>query len=241
MISPRYSKLFFFTTTFLLSGLHLQNWVGADASFTVQRVAVKGNSFLSAETILKTAQVPQGERTYRVDVTQIEEQLETLPFVEEVQVSRIFPSTVQIYVKEREAIALLSAKGLSPIAANGEVLPQVEAGVRLDLPVVSGVSFKQDDSKRVLSEAGKSLCDFISVLRAQNPVMYHDVSEFHLDGKGNLVLFLYSHGVPVYLGKQQWLERCDRLQTVLQQLPHNGNGLAAIDLRFENQVVTRRT
>lgn len=241
MMTKRYSKLFFFTTTFLLSGLHLQNWVSADASFTVQRVAVKGNVFLSAETILKTAQVPQGERTYRVDVAQIEEQLDTLPFVEEVQVSRVYPSTVQIYIKEREAIALLNAKGLCPIAANGEVFPQVEAGVRLDLPVVSGVAFKQEDSRRVLTDLGKSLCDFISVLRTHNPVMYHDVSEFHLDGKGNLVLFLYSYGVPVYLGKQQWQERCDRLQTVLQQLALHEGDLAAIDLRFENQVVTRKT
>lgn len=239
MAAKRYGKSFFFATTFMLSSLHLQNWVGHDASFQVQQVVVQGNVLLSAETILKTAQVPQGERTFQINVSEIEARLEALPFVREVQVSRAYPSTVEIWVKEQQPVALLNQKGLWPLAADGEVLPQVEAGVRLDLPVVTGAALDPATQGKRLSAAGVQLCEFIRTLRQQNAVMYHDISEFQLQANGGLILYLYSHGVPVYVGRQAWLERCERLDTVLRQLPEHGGRLAAIDLRFENQVVTR--
>ncbi|MDZ7266193.1 MAG: FtsQ-type POTRA domain-containing protein [candidate division KSB1 bacterium] len=239
MAVKRYGKSFFFATTVMLSGLHVQNWVAHDASFHVQQVVVKGNVLLSTETIIKTAQVPQGERTFRINVSEIEARLATLPFVQEVQVSRVYPATVTIWVKEQEPVALLNHKGLWPLAADGEVLPQVEAGVRLDLPVVTGAALDPASQGRRLTAAGVQLCDFIRTLRQHNPLMYHDISEFHLQPEGGLILYLYSYGVPVYVGRQDWFERCERLDTVLRQLPAHGGRLAAIDLRFENQVVTR--
>ena len=239
MIIHRYGKPFVFSTSVLLGGLHLGNWMGSDASFQVQKIEVQGCTYSQAEPIRAEAHELEGKSIFEADLSAIAARVEELPHVERARVTRVFPATIRITIDERRAIALLNDGQLRPLDGTGHVLPRFQSVLKADLPIVSGVTYSKENPGTELAEGGIRLCEFIAALQAQQPVLYHQISEFHFGRKNDLTIFLLHRGVPVRLGHEGWLEKCDRLQAVLPQLSSQTAKTAAIDLRFENQVVTR--
>jgi cell division septal protein FtsQ len=75
--------------------------------FMVREVKVEGAQRLTCERLTAVAAIPEGSTLLRLDATGIESRLEADPWVESVEVSRSFPSTVLLTVKEREIAAIV--------------------------------------------------------------------------------------------------------------------------------------
>ena len=238
MAVRKIGKTFLLMSTATLGCLHLGSWVENDNSFTIQSVKARGNHFVATQAILKAAQVPKGERIFSLETAPILERVESLPYVERAEITRIFPSTIEITVKERQPIALINAGGLWPVDADCQVLPRLKSTMQMDLPLVSGIALRQEDGMPKLTPAASRVIEFISQVKANHSLLFHQISEFHFGKDEQLVLYMMNRGVPAYLGKQQWLEKCDRLLAVLK-LPQKEAKTATIDLRFENLVITR--
>jgi cell division protein FtsQ len=261
MAIRKYSKAFFFSTALLLAGLHLGNWVGNDAGFRVREVKVAGCKALSENEVIAAAKVPLYKSIFDVEFAPILKRVEALPHVQRAQVSRIFPSTIVITVQERKTLALINNAGLWPVDAEGIILPKMSRlslisssmkdrdtqsdrrvydPAMLDIPVLSGVLFAKAGKDQQLTATGRRLIEFLAALRSSNAMLYHSISELNLNAQGNLTLYLMEGGVPVFLGRGNWMEKCDRLFIFLRhvQMPEK---LAAIDLRYENQIVTKES
>lgn len=239
MTIKQLTKPFLFSTTLLLGGLHMSAWVGTDGAFRVQHVQVEGCQYSNESEVRAAAQALLGKRIFNVDLDSVQERVADMPYVLEARVARIFPSTVQIKVVEKQPIALLNDRGTLPVDEEGTLMPRLKAGTKLDVPIISGIHLARRSAHAKLPETALPLLEFMRELNKADAVLYQQVSEFHIDHKMNLTLFLMREGVPVYLGRQEWHEKCDRLQTVLKQLEMRAERVAAIDLRFENQVVTK--
>lgn len=245
MAIRKYGRAFVFSTTLLLAGLHIGNWVGNDAAFLVQKINVVGCEILREEEVLAAAKVPLYKSIFDVDLPPILKRVETLPFVSRVEVSRIFPSTVVITVHERNPVALINHDGLRPVDDEGIVLPKLQASRRLhspamyDIPVLSGANIVKAGENPQLTDVGKRLIGFLTALRSKDSMLYYRISELVMNSQGSLVLFMMESGAPVYLGTDGWLEKCDRLSIFLRYVPPSSKKLMAIDLRYENQIVTR--
>jgi cell division protein FtsQ len=244
MAVKKYSKAFFFSTTFLLAGLQLENWVGKDAGFRVQKVMVTGCQALRESEVLAAAKVPLQQSIFEVEFAPIAERVSALPYVQRASVSRIFPSTLVIAVQERRPLALINHGGLWPVDES-VILPRLQSGrwrkdlAGLDTPVLSGNAFDKINERKPLPAAAKRTLDFLAGLRAGNAMLYHSISELSLSSQGALTLYLMEGGVPVYLGPDQWMEKCDRLYIFLQHVKPAPEKLFAIDLRYDQQIVTR--
>jgi cell division septal protein FtsQ len=245
MVIRKYGKAFVFSTTLLLAGLHIGNWVGNDAAFLVQKIDVVGCKILDEDEVLAVAKVALYKSIFDIDLPPIAKKVETLPFVRKAEVSRIFPSTVVITVHERKPVALVNHGGLQPVDGEGVVLPKLQASRRLhspamyDIPVLSGANIVNAGENPQLTGVGERLIDFLTALRSKDGMLYHRISELVMNSHGSLVLFMMENGVPVYLGTDGWLEKCDRLSIFLRYVPTSSKKMMAIDLRYENQIVTR--
>jgi cell division protein FtsQ len=233
------TKPFLFSTTLLLGGLHMSAWVSSDGAFRVQHLEVEGCQYSSESEVRAAAQALLGKRIFGVDLDSVQEAVAAMPYVMEARVSRVFPSTIQISVVEKQPFALLNDRGMLPVDAEGVLMPRLKAGAKLDLPIISGVRVARRGANARLPAGTLPLLEFMRALNEANTVLYQQISEFHVDGRMNLTLFLVRDGVPVYLGKEEWPEKCDRLQTVLKQIEMRAERVASLDLRFENQVVTK--
>jgi len=247
MALKKYGKAFFFSTTFLLAGLHLGSWVDRDAGFRVQKVMVTGCKTLREQEVAAAAKVPMSRSIFDVEFLPIAKRVEALPFVQKAQVSRIFPSTIVIAIEERKTLALINHSGLWPVDAEGVILPRLQPNRRLndpasyDTPVLSGSVFSQTGENKKLSIANQRVIDFLSELRSTNAMLYHGISELNINPKGHLTFYLMDGGVPVYLGADGWMEKSERLFIFLQYVKPVSGKFLTIDLRFDNQIVTRES
>jgi len=245
MTIKKYGKAFFFSTTFVMAGVQLGNWVGHDTGFCVQKIVVTGCKALTEPEVLAAAKVPRLRSIFDVEFAPIAQRVQALPFVQNVQVSRVFPSTIVIAVEERKPLALINNAGLWPVDAEGAILPRLQAQRRAndplgyDTPILSGPAFAKNIAGKELTAANRRVIELLAELRAENAMIYHSLSELNLNSHGELTGYLMDGGVPVYLGADNWAEKCERLFIFLQHVKPAAGKFLTIDLRYENQIVTR--
>ena len=79
---------------------------GATVFFRVEVVSVEGNHRYSREEIVEVAGIGQGDNLYAWNKFRVAERLlQTLPYIGEVSIRRVLPSTVVITVSEWDAVA----------------------------------------------------------------------------------------------------------------------------------------
>jgi cell division protein FtsQ len=118
--------------------------------FAVDEVRVVGVTGERAETVETLAAVRPGERLLSVDLGRVAADVTVLPWVREVAVSRVPPSTVEVAVVPREPVAVVALPGASWLLdAEGFV---VGGGTAPDLVVI-------DAPNSVLPGAGAQASD----------------------------------------------------------------------------------
>lgn len=75
--------------------------------FTIQNVRVTGVGHLTSEEMSALAAVPSGTTLLRVDAGAIEDRLKQDAWVQDVQVNRVFPDTLELAVTERQIAAVV--------------------------------------------------------------------------------------------------------------------------------------
>lgn len=75
--------------------------------FTIQNVRVTGVEHLTSEEMGALAAVPSGTTLLRVDTGAIESRLKQDAWVQDVQVNRVFPDTLELVVTERQIAAVV--------------------------------------------------------------------------------------------------------------------------------------
>ena len=96
---------------------------GATVFFRVEVVSVEGNHRYTREEIAEVAGIQQGDNLYAWNKFQVAQRLlQTLPYIGEVSIRRVLPSTVVITVSEWDAVArvLPYAPEEEPAASGGE-------------------------------------------------------------------------------------------------------------------------
>lgn len=78
--------------------------VGFSSVLAVKSVRISGEKYLSSAEISRTAAVPYGAPLARTDITAIQERVAGIRQVESASVTRTWPNTVTIRVRERTAV-----------------------------------------------------------------------------------------------------------------------------------------
>ncbi|MBB3109061.1 cell division protein FtsQ [Paenibacillus phyllosphaerae] len=110
----------------------------------ISAITVEGERFNTAQALILTAGIAQGDTFFGTTEKVVEERLKKLPTVESAVVTKSFPGKVNIVVKEFAPVAYeLSAQGeLTAILSNGSSISAGSDNV-VDKPILSG--WKKDD------------------------------------------------------------------------------------------------
>ncbi|GEM_PF-1692249 len=172
-------------------GLGAAGWAGYQAfeqnGFLVLRqVDVVGNHLLGKEAILEKAGLELGVKLPSVPVGKVEAALLSLPGVDEVDVRRIFPSRIEIRVKEKEPVAMGFAKGWYGLTPDGMRLGGLDWS-ESDLPVVDGFA-ALDSTRRA------ALGAFLEAARRTYPALYSNFSQLTVRGGGDAIEIILRDG-----------------------------------------------
>jgi cell division protein FtsQ len=224
----------------VLCGIGAHSW---KRDLRVSRITTEGNKILTDEEILTLAAIPHDARLYSVDIYAAQLRVQRNPFVRSVGVRREAPDGVVISVEERSPIAALALDRLVTIDSEGVVLPSVATRTIFDLPVLTGDLPASEciPGHRVSSRAVHQALDILVTARQVSEDLYRLISEIHLDGEKDIVMYTTEAGVPVIFGWGDVPTKLLELDGFWKQIvvPRGASDLTSVDLRFANQVVVR--
>lgn len=183
-----------------------------------------------------------------MDLAKLRSRLETEPWVKRVEVRRILPSQLQIYLQERTPSVILEI--------NGELMVSDDEGIlldkydpkygKLDVPVFKGLMGESAESYKLYQEENSSRVrlgrKMMAELESGSPTFTQSISEVDLSDKSNLKVFLVDETAEVSLGDRDFLKRFRTLVSNMpryRELKSQYNEIASVDLRFDGQIIYR--
>ena len=194
--------------------------------FRLTAITIEGCQQLDKEQVLELSTVDIQTNLLAVSIDEIQRNIETHDWVKKATVTRNWPNELTIRITEKKAVALINLKeGLSYLDKNFEVIGPVQPTGDIDFPVITGFeeatasihddgvrAAALDDALILVTQAGRGN----SVLPCQN------ISEIHVTGEGDLILYLLDKVFPIYLGRDGMKSKYWRLAKILKGLYKSG-------------------
>ena len=191
--------IFIATPMFLLSGV-----------FNIQEVNIFGNNKYLNSEIENSALIKIQENMFKISISEVKNRIESMPYIDSAEVTRVLPSTISIKVKERQAILQIEyINSFVYIDSQGYILEISDE--KAELPVLLGASKLNEIlnvGNRLLEEDLVKLNIIIKIIEvATNNEVYSKISSINIEDTKNYILFMENSTKEVYLGN------CSELNT----------------------------
>ena len=182
-----------------------------------------------------------GRNIFFVPIDARRKQLEQIPWIERATVMRVLPDQIRVAVVERQPVAFTRhGEQIGLVDANGVLLamaPETMAKHHYSFPVLTGIDAGDPADSR--KERMDVYLRMMAELDAGGKHNSEQISEIDLTDPEDARVLMPEQGADIlaHFGEDHFLERYERFQAHIaewrQQYPH----LAAVDLRYDNQVV----
>lgn len=202
--------------------------VTAAAGFAIEDVRVSGNQHTSEIDILQLLGLDGASSLLELDIASARKALSELPWIESVEVRKVYPGTVEVMLKERQAYAIWQhGSDLSLIERSGSVIAPLRDNKFASLPLFVG-----RDAETAAAAVEEEFSKWPAI--ASRVKAFVRVAgrrwDVHLDN--GIVVKLPEDHIAEALAL---LTRFDQEQQVLSR------DIAAIDMRLPDRVTVRLT
>jgi cell division protein FtsQ len=200
----------------------------AAAGFAIENVRVSGNNETSEIDILQLLGLDGATSLVALNVGDARHKLEQLPWVESAEVRKVYPKTIDVVLKERQAFGIWQhGSDLSLIERDGSVIAPLRDNKFASLPLFVG-----RDAETAAAPFLDQMANFPEI--RSRVKAYVRIAErrwdLHLDS--GVVLRLPSGDISNALGV---LARLEKSQSVLER------DIAAVDLRLSDRTTVELT
>jgi cell division septal protein FtsQ len=207
---------------------------------TVKHITVSGNSRLSMQEIEALLDGIRSERILNVDFEAYRKRVLDSPWVAEVSIRRVLPSTVELRVVERVpmAIARLGPQ-LYLVDSAGVIMDEFGPQYReFDLPIVDGLVAASRAGPVTDADRVHLTGRFVAALESR-PDLRKRVSQLDVSNARDLVAILDNGPEALHLGDARFVERLTTYFEISQTLHDQFSELDYVDLRFDERVYVR--
>ena len=191
--------------------------------FHVRKLEIRGVRYLQPSDIVGRLRVDT-LRSIVDDIAPLEARLRSHPQVAGVAITRRFPGTLVVTIKENMPVALVPrGDGLQPYDSSGRALPIDPSRANLDLPV--------------LTVPDRAALRLIGELRATDPKVFDLISEVAPDGHD--LVFTLNSSLRVRASAGVAPQRFRDIFPVESDLARRNERAAELDIRYRDQVVAR--
>ena len=209
--------------------------------FRVDDITVHGTDRLSHGEVLALLDGLRGGSILLVDLNLWQRRLLTLPWIREVALRRVLPSTIDVVVAERTPVGLARIDTqLYLIDALGVIIDRYGTQyAEFDLPVIDGLSTERRgvvpliDGERV-ALAVRLLSDVAARTDLERRISQIDVSDVR-----DAVVILDESPTMIHLGDEQFLERLRSYVELAPALRERVPEIDYVDVRFGERVYVR--
>ena len=228
--------------------LALKNYLDRDSRF---RIAGAGNIEAVGLTQVSRAQMLPvfgediGRNIFFVPLAERRKQLEAIPWVERATVMRLLPDQIRVSVVERQPVAFLrQGQQVGLVDKDGVLLTMPAAMMaqhNYSFPVVTGIDASDPLSQRRMRMAVYER--LLAELDANGQNISQQISEIDLADAQDARVLMPEQGTDIlaHFGDDRFLERYQRYKAHIAEWRQQYPKLAAVDLRYDSQVVLEMT
>jgi cell division protein FtsQ len=211
------------------------------SALQVSRISVSGNVRLSSGEVQTIVGGLRGSNILTVDLARYRAQLMESPWVADVAMRRVLPSTVEIFVSERRPMGVCRiGPNLYLVDPHGIVIDEFGPQyAEFDLPIIDGLVRGPSSGQPVVDERRADLAwrviDALSARRSlARRVSQIDVRDVH-----DAVVLLDRDPALLHLGEDHFVERLQNYVDLSSALHARVPEIDYVDLRFEDRVYVR--
>ena len=196
------------------------------AGLVVQEVIVEGRSKTRKSTLLQALQVSEGDNILAINMAEMKDRINKLPWVKFARIERHFPNKISLTLFERTPMARWQTnRMLKLIDVHGDVIPIVDLTRFSNLPIIIG------------KNAPKIAGQILNTL-SNEPHLFRRVKSLTLvsDRRWDVQL---DNQINVHLPEKNPGKAWAHLATVEQGHNIFGDQVQGIDMRLENQLIIK--
>jgi cell division protein FtsQ len=224
--------------------LVLKTYLERDARFRIagsENIETTGLTQVTRADMLPVFGEDVGRNIFHVPISLRRKQLEDIPWVERATVMRVLPDQLRIAVVERKPVAFTrQGQQIGLVDANGVLLSMPAATMaqhHYSFPVLTGIDPGDPLSSRLARMAvyGRLLAE----LDAGNQHLSDQISEIDLTDPEDARVLMPEQGADIlaHFGQDRFLDRYQRYKAHIAEWRQQYPRLAAVDLRYDQQVV----
>lgn len=164
----RKRRLTIFFIFFIIMMISVTITLSLTVFFPIEKITVKGSKIYSSEEIIRYCGINNGDNLFTVSQDNAEQSLKkALPYVENLEISRELPGTLNLTVKDATEFACYNVKGrYFTVSSSGWVLKETAKKPKnlneivtdtVKCKVGSGISFEDERIKEIIDEVTKEL------------------------------------------------------------------------------------
>jgi cell division protein FtsQ len=207
-------------------------WARRAPQFTLKAVTFRGLRHAQEADLLRMAGVGLGQNLFELEPTAIEQAMAGHPWVEEVKLTRRFPSSLSVSVKEHDAAAVVALGDLYLVDSEGRPFKKVQSGDPTDLPLITGL--RREQFVEAPEQSRLRLVEALELARAyarSEAGRGSQLAEIRIGGTGTALVT--AHGQEIRMSDGDPDEAFLRLRKVRAELEKRG--LVAQVIHLENR------
>jgi len=187
--------------------------------FTLKEVKLIGAERLTVDDILKIGDIYIGEPIFELETDKVKNRLDQDLRIESAKVRRIVPNTLEVTLKERQAIATMVCDyGYLDVDKNGKIIDSYKNLREMSIPMITGSRIQDkyigDD---VEDELVKKILEFLQKFDAES---LEKISEVAIISNDYIVAYTATEKtVQIRIGKIE--ERTDEKAVLVQDFLHD--------------------
>lgn len=222
----------------------LSQFLKRDSRFRITGLAnIQSDGLIEVprEEILPVFGADVGKNIFFVHLGDRRKQLEQIPWVEHATVMRLLPNQIRVSIVEREPVAFVRiGQQIELVDANGVLLSMAPATIakhHYSFPVVTGI----DPGDSLASRHARMAVyqRLIGELDSTGQHLSNQISEIDLTDPEDARVLMPEEGADIlaHFGDEQFLTRYQRYKAHIAEWRAQYPKLAAVDLRYDQQVV----
>ena len=211
------------------------------SALQVRRIAVHGNVRISSGEVQAIIDGLRGTSILTADLAGYRRRLMDSPWIADVALRRVLPSTVEVFVSERRPIGLCRlGQTLYLIDAGGTLIDEFGPQyAEFDLPIIDGLVTAPGSGQPTIDERRAELAGRVIDALAPRKDIAERLSQIDVRDAHDAVVLLQDDGALLHLGEEKFLERLQSYVDLAPALREQVRDIDYVDLRFGERVYVR--
>jgi len=209
----------------------------------IRRIAVRGHVRLSSGEVQALVDGLRGSSILTADLPEYRARLLQSPWVADVALRRVLPSTIEVFVSEREPVALCRINGqLYLIDRAGTVIDEFGPKYKtekFDLPIVDGATTVPSSGEPMVDPARVALAARVIDDVATNPALASRLSQIDVSDAFDAVVLLDDDPAMLHLGTEKFAQRLQGYLDLADRVRETVPDIDYASLQFDGRIYVK--